>query len=446
MTSAVFPALRFAHLEAVTLPRVTRARLNHPAGTPLADVPERVAAAVRGAPRLVALPPGAEVAVAVGSRGIAGIAGIARTTVATLREMGLQPFVVPAMGSHGGGTAEGQVQVLARLGITEATLGCPIRATMEVVDYGATADGARCKFDRHAAGAAAVVVINRVKSHTTFDRPIESGLVKMVAVGLGKAEGARAVHRTGPRALSETLPALAAIALAKAPVALGIAVVENPAKQLIAVEGVPPERFFEADERLLKLAKAHVARLPFAHLDALAVEQIGKDISGAGMDHAVTGRADLRSIPNPPPFVARIAVLGLSPATGGNGLGVGLADFTTVAVASAIDLQQIYMNSLTSTLVEKSRLPIVLANDRDALRALVSTSWSAEDAATGFCLIRSTLHLDEILVSEALLPALRESPLHAGHGPFFELRFSPEGRLLSRAHAADEAAPGDRPA
>jgi hypothetical protein len=181
-----------------------------------------------------------------------------------------------------------------------------------------------------------------------------------------------------------------------------------------------------------------VARLPFSHIDALAVEQIGKDISGAGMDHAVTGRADLRSIPNPLPFVSRIAVLGLSKATGGNGLGVGLADFTSIAVASAIDLQQIYMNSLTSTLVEKSRFPIVLANDLDVMRALVSTSWSADDPSTGLCIIRSTLHLGEVLLSGSLLDEMRQSATYVSEGPLEELRFSPDGALLSRAYERDE--------
>lgn len=438
--AAVFPALRFPLLDAVTLPPVARVRLRHPQGTPVADVPGAVTAAVRGSERLARLAPGSSVAVAVGSRGIARIAVVARAAVDAVRAMGLRPFAVPAMGSHGGGTAEGQVAVLARLGMTEQSLGAEIRATMEVVDYGATPDGARCKFDRHAAGADAVIVINRVKSHTTFDRPVESGLVKMTAVGLGKAEGARSVHRIGPPGLTETLPALARIALAKSPIALGIALVEDAGKALVAIEGVAPERFFEADERLLRLAKGFIARLPFAQIDALAVEQIGKDISGAGMDHAVTGRADLRSLPNPPPFVARIAVLGLSPATGGNGLGVGLADFTTVRVASAIDLRQIYMNSLTSTLVEKSRFPIVLANDRDAMRALVSTSWSAEDAATRLCLVTSTLHLDEVLLSPALLEEARQSPLYAGEEPPQALRFDADGTLLTRARAADETA------
>jgi hypothetical protein len=158
------------------------------------------------------------------------------------------------------------------------------------------------------------------------------------------------------------------------------------------------------------------------------------------MDHAVTGRADLRSIPNPPPFVSRIAVLGLSKATGGNGLGIGLADFTTLDVAAKVDVQQIYMNSLTSTLVEKSRFPIVLADDRDALRALVSTSWSKSDPETELCIIRSTLHLDEVLLSSALLPAMRASANYVDEGPLEDLQFDEAGRLLTRAYAADMAA------
>jgi hypothetical protein len=436
---ARFPALRFPFLERVELPLVSRVRLRHPAGTPVADVPAAVRVAIEGSARLKALRPGSQVAVALGSRCISGIVTVARTAVSVIRAMGHIPFAVPAMGSHGGGTAEGQRDVLHRLGMTEDSLGCEIRSAMEVVDYGVTADGARCKFDRNAAGAAAVVVINRVKSHTTFDRPIESGLVKMTAVGLGKAEGARSVHREGPKALTDTLPAFARIALEKSPIALGIALVENAAKQLVTVEGVTPEDFFASDERLLKLAKTLIARLPFDYVDALAVEQIGKDISGAGMDHAVTGRADLRSLPNPPPFVSRIAVLGLSAATGGNGLGLGLADFTTVAVTEKVDLQQVYMNSLTSTLVEKSRFPIVLADDLDALRALVSTSWSPSDPETGYVQIRSTLHLDEILCSAALLPKIRESAVYSEESPPTALRVGFDWRLLSRAYATDEA-------
>lgn len=439
MVSASFPSIQFKFLEAVELPQVCRVRLNHGRGNPISDVEGAVRAAVRDSARIAALPTGSSVAVALGSRGISKIVTIGQAIVSELKALGHQPFIVPAMGSHGGGTADGQVDVLKKLGLTEEALGAPIRSSMDVVDYGVTPDGARCKFDRHAANADAVVVVNRVKSHTTFDRNIESGLVKMVAVGLGKAEGARSVHRTGPPAFVDTLPALAKIALDHSPIALGIAVVENAQKDLVVVEGVAPEDFFESDMRLLKIAKSFIARLPFGKMDALVVEQIGKDISGAGMDYAVMGRADLRSVPNPvEPFAARIAVLGLSEATGGNGLGIGLADFTTVDTVNRIDLQQIYMNSLTSTMAEKSRIPIVLANDLDVLRATVSSSWSATDLETRLCLIRSTLHLQEILVSESLLAETLADGTAEKLGDFFPLRFSPEGRLLTRVYASED--------
>ncbi|SFD96393.1 protein of unknown function [Sulfitobacter brevis] len=436
MNHAQFPSLAFPHLDKVELPDVTRVRFKRQASKAIENVEEAVRGEIQRSDRLKQMPKGASIAVAVGSRGIAKIDLVARATVQCLREMGHSPFVVPAMGSHGGGTAEGQKEVLAKLGMTEESLGAEIRSSMEVVDYGETPDGARCKFDKIAAEADGIVVINRIKSHTTFDRPIESGLVKMVAVGLGKAEGARAVHRTGPDAFLRTLPNLAAIALDKAPVALGIALVENAQKQLHIIEGVAPSDFFASDERLLKLAKSFIPRLPFEQLDALAVEQIGKDISGAGMDFAVTGRADLRSMPNPAPFIARIAVLGLTKGTGGNGLGVGLADFTTLSVMERIDIQQIYMNSLTSTMVEKSRIPIVLRNDKDALRALVSTSWSKDDRSTRFCQIRSTLHLDEVLISASLLEEARQSPLYGGEEDVGPLAFDSEGQLTSRAYVA----------
>ncbi|MGV3649996.1 MAG: hypothetical protein ACO1OK_01105 [Devosia sp.] len=440
MPSVAFPPMAFGFLDKVALPPVRRVTLAANGGESIADVAGTVRAAVLASARLKALPEGSEIAIALGSRGISKIPEIGRAIVDAVRALGLSPFIVPAMGSHGGGTAEGQVDVLKKLGLTEEALGAPIRATMDVVDLGDTPAGARCKFDANAAKASGIIVVNRVKSHTTFDREIESGLVKMVAVGLGKAEGARSVHRTGPTAFLDVLPALAEVALKAAPIALGIALVENAKKELVAIEGVAPEDFFESDKRLLKLAKSFIARLPFGRMDALVVEQIGKDISGAGMDYAVMGRADLRSIPNPPePFAARVTVLGLSEATGGNGLGIGLADFTTIDVMDKIDLQQIYMNSLTSTLVEKSRIPIVLRNDLDALRATVSTSWSSDDLSTRLCFIRSTLHLEEILISEALLAEVEASGSASAIGEPFALRFSPEGRLLSRAYARDEA-------
>lgn len=431
--SPVFPALRFPHLAEVALPRMQRVRIQHRAGTPVDSVEGCVTGALEKSEKIRALAPNSEVAIAVGSRGISGIGQVVRATVDYLVARGLRPFIVPAMGSHGGASAAGQTALLASLGITREYTGAEIRASMETVVYGRTADGMACHFDRNAAQAAGIVVINRIKSHTSFDRPNESGLVKMLAVGLGKEQGARNVHRLGPPGLSRVLPELARIALEAAPVAFGIALVENADKDLVVIEGVEPRDFFAADERLLATAKTFLARLPFREIDALVVEFIGKDISGAGMDHAVTGRADIRGVANPAePFISKIAVLGVTAGSHGNGLGIGLADFTTLDLVSRLDLQTIYMNSLTSTLCEKARMPIVLPTERDAIGAAVVTSWAKSAADAKVCVIRSTLHLNEVLASPALLQAHGEDPRLSLVGPPVSMEFSQEGLLLTR--------------
>jgi hypothetical protein len=432
MLSPSFPEVHLPHLADVRLPPMLRLRLRHPRGEPVADIAGAVEKALGGSRRLRDLRSGANVAVAVGSRGIAHIATLARSTVAGLKAMGFEPFVVPAMGSHGGGTAEGQVAVLAKLGVTEQSVGAPIRASMDTVEYGVTLDGIACRFDAQAARADAVVPIARVKSHTSFDRPIESGLVKMVAVGLGKADGARNVHRLGPRGYTEVLPALARIALDHGKIACGIAVVENAHKELVTIEGVEPERFFEADERLLKQSKALLARLPFARMDGLIVELIGKEISGTGMDIAITGRADIRGIPNAGPFIHRVAVLGLTEATAGNAVGLGVADFTTRAAANGVDLKALYINAITSTSAEKARIPVVLPDDLSVIQALVATCWATDLESIRLCQIRSTLHLGEILVTPALYRDVegREDVERASDPA--PLEFAADRRLLTR--------------
>ena len=433
MNNPVFPEIRLPVLDSVELPPVLRVGLSHPHAEPVAHIGDAVRSALAGSRRLAGLAEGATVAVALGSRGITDIAVIARAAVSWLKERGFEVFIVPAMGSHGGATPEGQTGVLAKLGITEDAVGAPVRATMEVVEYGRTPEGIPCCFDGNAAAADGVVVINRVKSHTTFDRPIESGLVKMVAVGLGKAQGAHYVHATGPRGMSDVLPGIARVSLAKGPVACGIALVENADKQKVIIEGVEPEDFFAADERLLKEAKALMARLPFAQVDAMIVEQIGKDISGAGMDYAITGRADIRGIDNPPqPSVTKIGVIGLTAATHGNANGIGLADFTTRAVAASLDLDTMYWNAITSTMVEKGRVPMVLPDERDVVRACAGTCWRIEPQDVRLVIMRSTLHLDEILVSPALYADIAGQEgvrvIEEAHA----IAFSEDGRLLTR--------------
>jgi hypothetical protein len=278
-----------------------------------------------------------------------------------------------------------------------------------------------------------VVLIARVKSHTSFDRPVESGLTKMTAVGLGKQAGARNVHRLGPRGYIEVLPSLAKIALEHSPIAYGVAVVENSAHQLVAIEGAEPEQFLATDERLLVRAKELLARLPFAQIDGLIVERIGKEISGTGMDIAISGRADIRGVANPKPLVHKLAVLGLSDATAGNAIGLGVADFTTLEVANALDLVAMYMNSITATTAEKARVPIVLPDDRTAIRAVVATCWASELERVRLCQIRSSMDLDEILVSPALFEDLEGSERAEALSDPAPLAFAADGRLLTRA-------------
>jgi hypothetical protein len=433
MLSPTFPEIHLPHLADTPIPPMLRVRLTHPKGGPIADIAGAVDEVLAQSKRLADLPSDASVAVAVGSRGIAHIPEVVAAAVRHLKQRGFAPFIVPAMGSHGGATAEGQAGVLAHLGVTEQTVGAPVRATMETVEYGATLHGIPCRFDKNAAEADAVLCINRVKSHTSFDRPIESGLTKLIAVGLGKQVGAQNVHRLGPRGYTEVLPQLARIAIDHSPIGYGIALVENADKQLVVIEGVEPDGFAAADERLLKVAKTVIARLPFEHVDGLIVEWIGKEISGAGMDPAVVGRVGIRSVPDPgKPFVNKLAVLGVTEDSYGNAVGLGNADYTTRKVANHIDLVPMYMNSITAAGTEGARIPAVLADDRTVLQAIVATCWRSDLENARLCQIRSTLHLHEILVSPALYTDLEGRPDAERLSDPAPLQFSPTGELLTR--------------
>ncbi|MSU88702.1 hypothetical protein GE300_03590 [Rhodobacteraceae bacterium 2CG4] len=424
-----FPDIDLPHLADVPLPDLAEVGLRQPDPAPLPDVPAAVRAALDAEASRFDLAGGASVAVAVGSRGIADIDVVARTAVDWLKARGLAPFIVPGMGSHGGGAAEGQAEVLAQLGVTGETMGCPVRATMQTTQYGRIDGGFACHFDANAAGADGVLIIARVKAHTSFDRPVESGLTKMLAVGLGKAEGARQVHMAGPRGLAETLPRLAARVIERAPLCAGLALVETAGKRLHHIEAVAPQDFAAADERLLKIAKAAMARLPFARLDGLIVEQVGKDVSGAGIDPAVSGRTDIRGVANPAePFIHKIAALGLTDRTGGNGIGVGMADFIPRALAEALDLKAMYMNAVTATILEKAFIPIILPDERSCIRGLVATCWA--DGPPRIAQIRSSARLDRIRVTAPLLEELRSRDLLLDERPLAPLRF--DGDRLAR--------------
>ncbi|WP_461208604.1 nickel pincer cofactor-dependent isomerase, group 22 [Desulfocurvus sp. DL9XJH121] len=429
--SPIFPVLHFKEVEERPLPLFHEVRVKQPEIPALPDLEAAVARAVDDSPEVGALPRGARVAVAVGSRGIACLPRIVRRVVDSLRDKGLAPFIVPAMGSHGGGTGEGQAAMLHGLGVDEESMGAPVLSSMETVNLGPVESNVDCHLDKNAAGADAIVIVARVKAHTSFESDIESGLCKMVCVGLGKAEGARNVHVYGRRGLLELMPRIAGISLSKAKFALGVAVVENADHEIAVVEGVAPGNFHDADRRLLARAKEFIPRLPFEQLDLLVVEKIGKDISGTGMDNKVVGRIGFRGDPQGKPFINSTVALGMTEVTHGNGIGVGNADIITLEMANHLDLNAMYYNGLTSSCIYRCTIPPVLPTDRAAVQAGLGICWQPDLSLVRACVIKSTAALGRMLVTGPLLEELEASGLCLEHGAPSPLEFTLGGRFIS---------------
>ncbi len=355
--------------------------------------------------------PGHSVAITAGSRGIANIDRITRAVVASIKSLGASPFIVPAMGSHGGGTAEGQRGVLASYGITEETCGCPIRATMETVVVCQTAEGFDVHFDRHAYEADHVVVCNRVKPHTGFVGDIESGLMKMMLIGLGKHSGAKIYHRAiQDYSFPQIVRSVAAQVLRKCRIAAGLAIVENPYDETAAIVGVAPSEFEEREKQLLAMAKRLMPRLPFDDVHLLIIDEIGKDISGSGMDTNVVGRKFHAHAParKETPKVKRIFIRGLTEATHGNASGIGLAEFCTTRAVRQVDMEVTRINCLTAGHVPAAMLPIDFASDREAIEAALPTIGLVEPRDAKILWIRNTLELGELECSAAYLEAAQQ--------------------------------------
>lgn len=371
---------------------------------PPADPEQATTDTLRG--NLDAVRPGQTVAIGVGSRGIKSIAAVVSAAARALRERGAEPFVVPAMGSHGGSTAEGQSKTLAGLGITEASVGAPVRATMETVALGMAGD-VDVAFDANAIGADHILVINRLKSHTSFTGEIESGLAKMLTIGFGKQHGAEELHRFGPADVERRVVTAARFICARLPVLGGIALVEGPNKQLVTAEFLPPAGIGGTREaELLQRAKAHEARLPAHQIDVLVVDAMGKEFSGTGMDTNVLGRRMVRSMPElETPTVTQVVCLEVDPESNGNAMGIGLADFVPERALAGFDLTATYANALTagSQGVQRAQIPIVLRDDIDAVSAAILTCEVTDLSRLRLARIRNTLELDELLVSEPLV-------------------------------------------
>jgi hypothetical protein len=383
--------------------------------------------------------PGMRVAITAGSRGISGIDGILRTLVGILESAGAEPFVVPAMGSHGGATAEGQVEILRSLGITEGSVGAPIESSMEVVELGETGSGIPVFMDRLASEADGVIVVGRIKQHTDFRASVESGLLKMASIGLGKHAEALALHAHGVRGIRDYMVEAGEMVFGSGKVLFGVGIVENAYEETAILEAIAPDRVAEREAELLEESARLMPKLPVSDIDVLLVDELGKDYSGTGMDTNVVGRFRILGVEEPAsPRVKYLIASDVSAASHGNAIGVGLADFTTQRLFEKIDRDAMNANVLTSTFVERAKIPLVLANDREALRAAVRCNWGVEPEETRFVRIPNTLHLRYLYLSDNLL----EETLARGNVEVVEraeeLEFDREGYLAPFAGAERE--------
>ena len=351
---------------------------------------------------------GQRIAITAGSRGIANIPEILRTVVEEVKTAGGEPFLIPAMGSHGGATAQGQVETLRSLGITEESVCAPIVSSMEVDKIGEI-NGTPVYVDRNALRADGIIVVGRVKPHTDFKGEIESGLMKMMAIGLGKQKGAEMIHHNLYEGYHTLLPAAARLIMEKAPILMGLALLENARHETAKVVALEPEEFETAELKLLQEAKGLLPRLPFKELDVLVVEEIGKNISGVGMDTNVTGRFWMPGESDPDAAkIDKIVVLDLSPETHGNAIGIGLADLTTRRVFDKIDYPSTYVNCLTQGTCATGKTPIWLPNDRDAIDTALRIIGPIDRTAAKMMVIKNTQELEHIWISESLAEQVRK--------------------------------------
>jgi hypothetical protein len=405
-----------------------RQQLNQPQ---VADVAGEVRRQIEGSRLRARIQPGARVAVGVGSRGIANLATLARATVDTLRGMGYQPFIVAAMGSHGGATPEGQRELLASYGVTEAAMGVPVRTEMDVIELGTNSWGEPVYWDRNAFAADAVVTLARVKPHTDFRGRYESGIVKMLVIGLGKQKGAAQHHRYGVRGLRDLIPESVKVVLAKTRFALGLAVLENANEQTALIRAVEPEELLDVEPQLLDQARGLLGRIPFDPLDLLVVGEVGKNYSGTGLDVNVLGRQFVEGEPDTfTPKITRICLLDLSEESHGNAVGVGLADLTTHTLLAKIDHAVTNMNVLTACFLLRSKLPIALENDRACIEMGLKTCWQPHQEQLRLAIIPNTLEVSHLWVSAPLADEARQRADLQVLGEPRPLPFDAEGNLV----------------
>ena len=415
----------------MALPKMARIRQHFEAPV-LTDLPAAIHAELARINAAAIVRPGDTVAITAGSRGVANVATAVKATAAYLKTIGAKPFVVPAMGSHGGATPEGQRGVLEHYGITEATVGAPVKATMDVVELGKTADGLPVFLDRYAAEADHVVPLNRIKAHTDFNGSVESGVMKMMVIGLGKQQGANFYHRAFFQyGFEHVITTVGSFILDTGKIAFGLGLIENAHEQTAKAVAMPAAQLLQTERELLVEAKSLMGRLPFDELDLLIVDWVGKNISGTGMDTNVIGRIMQNFEPEPAkPAILRIFARNLTEESDGNATGIGLADFTTTRLINQIDRHATYMNGITALGPQKSKIPFYYDTDREAIEVALNTIGLTAPQDARVIRIDSTLKLTELDISETLL---EDAQLHSNLeviGEVQPLPFDATGNLL----------------
>ena len=374
--------------------------------------------------------PGMKIGITVGSRLINNLLLVIKTIIHEVQKRKGVPFILPAMGSHGDANIEGQRKMLASYGITEESAGVPIKATMEVVELAKLENGLPVYFDKYAFQADGIMVVNRIKVHTVYKAEIESGLCKMLSVGLGNHKGATVVHSLGPKGISDNVIKFSQIILKKAPILCGVGIVENAYDDTAKIRAALPEDFYKVDKELLKKCKANSPSLPASNIDILILEEMGKNISGAGMDTNVTGGVKAYEGEYNPPQIKKIVVLDLTLESNGNALGVGIADIITKKLYKKINFEVTYKNVITCGYLDRAKIPIIVNTDREAIEIALKSTYNLPGIKPTIILIRNTLKLDEMFVSENIWEKIKNNI--STIGSWEKLAFDDIGNLTLR--------------
>lgn len=415
-------------LDPIFLPRMVKAKQKYPRPVLINPVEEFITN-LNNSGLLSRVSMGMSIAITVGSRGVSNQPQLVRALVAELKKIGAEPFIIPAMGSHGGAAVEGQIAILQGMGITEETTGAPIRATMETIILGEAAPGLPAQIDKYAHEADGIIIINRIKPHVAFRGPYESGLAKMIAIGLGKQRGAEACHRMGFGKMAEHIPMVAKKVIAEANILFAIGTIENAYHETAQIEVIPIEDLLELEPALQEKAKGLCAKLFTDKLDVLVLDEIGKDITGTGFDTNIVGRYHTPFISGGPE-ITRIAVLNITDRSKGNGNGLGIVDFTTKRAFNKFKFEMSYPNALTSTVPVSVKIPMVLESDRQAIQAAVKTSNIANQEEVRLMRIKNTNEMDIIEISESLLVEAENSSSLEILSDSYELKFDANGNLF----------------